>query len=73
MVDMPEGRGAMQKGPGQAREVDPCEHHEVQQAQVQSPAPWSGQPRYQCRLGDEEIESSLAEKGVLMGEKLDMS
>lgn len=33
----------------------------------------SGNPTYVCRMGEELAESSPAEKGVLVGEKLDMS
>ena len=36
--------GYYPEGPGQAREVGPCEPHEVQQGQMQGPAPASGQP-----------------------------
>jgi len=51
------------------------EPHEVQQSQVQGPAPGSGQPRYQYRLGDEGMERSPEEKGlgVLGDAKLDMT
>jgi len=38
-VDTPEGQDAIQ-----AREVGQCEPPEVQQGQVQGPAPWLGQP-----------------------------
>lgn len=46
----------------QAWEVGSCEPIYIEQGQVQDAAPGSGQPLYQYRLGEEEIESSPAEK-----------
>jgi len=56
------------EGPEQAGEVGPCEPHEVQQGQVQSPARGSGQPP----LGDEGLEGSPEEEdlGVLVDDRL---
>ncbi|KAK4826298.1 hypothetical protein QYF61_007145 [Mycteria americana] len=69
VVDTLEGRDAVQRDLDRLEEWAPCEPHEVQQGQVQGPAPGSGQ------LGDEWIERSPAEKdlGVLVDEKLNMS
>jgi len=52
-----------------------CEPHEVQQGQVQGPAPGSGQPPLSIQAGEEGMESSTAEKdlGVLVHEKLNMT
>jgi len=54
--------------------VSPCESHEVQQGQVQDPAPGSGQPWYQYGLRNGVIESS-PEKNlqVLVDKKLDVT
>ena len=46
-VDALEGRGRHPEGPGQAAEVGPCEHNEVQQGHVQGVvARGGGNPRY---------------------------
>jgi len=39
------------EGPGQAQEVGLCEPHEVQQGQVQGPAPGSGKPLVLIQAG----------------------
>ena len=53
------------EGPGQAGEVGLCEPHEVQQGQVQGPAPGSGQSLLSVQAGgDEGIESSPAKQDL---------
>lgn len=42
------------EGPGQAQEMCPPELHDVQQDQVQSPAPGSGHPLVSSEAGAEE-------------------
>ena len=44
--------------------MHPSEPHEVQQIQVQGLAPGSDNLHYQCKLGDERIECSPAEKDL---------
>ena len=39
------------EGPGQAQEMGLCEPHEVQQDQMQGPAPGSGQPLLSVQAG----------------------
>ncbi|PKU46051.1 rna-directed dna polymerase from mobile element jockey-like [Limosa lapponica baueri] len=75
MVDMPEGWNAIQRDLDRFKTVGPCEHHKIQQSQVQGLAHGSGQPPVSIRMGDEGIDSSPVEKdlGVLLDEKLDMS
>jgi len=55
--------------------VGPCEPHEVQQGQVQSPAHGSEQSKEKYRLSQEQIGSSPEEKdfGVLVDQKLNMT
>lgn len=55
-----EGRDGPE-GPEQAGEVGRCEPHEVQQGQVHSPAPGSGQFQAQIQAGGEWIERSFEE------------
>lgn len=52
------------EGPGQAGEMGRQEHHEVQQEELQSPAPGRNNPTHQHMLGATQLESSFAEKGL---------
>lgn len=47
-----------QKGPGQSGEVEQCKTHEVQQGQMKSPAPGSGQCLVSEQSEDGGMESS---------------
>jgi len=59
--------------PGQAGELDGKEPDEIQQGQVQGPAPGEEQPQY--RLGADLLESSSVERdlAVLVDDRLTMS
>ncbi|PKU43420.1 rna-directed dna polymerase from mobile element jockey-like [Limosa lapponica baueri] len=73
-VNTLEGKWCHPEGPGQALEVGPCQHHEVQPGQVQGPAPGSGQCQAQIQVGQRMTESSPEEDlGVLVDEKLNMT
>jgi len=50
-VDMPEGQDAIQRDLDRSQGVGPCEPHEVQQGQVQGPAPGSGQSPLSIQAG----------------------
>ena len=50
-VDILEGRDAIQRDLDKALEVGPCQPHEVQQGQVQGPAPGSGQSQAHIQVG----------------------
>ena len=56
--------GMPPEGPGQAWEVGPCEPHEVQQGQVQSPAPGLGQPLVSVWAGGWRDWEQLCRKGL---------
>lgn len=49
--DTPEGCGAMQRDPGQAKGVGACEPHEVKGAKCQVPHLGQCHPEYQHELG----------------------
>ncbi|GAB0208858.1 cAMP-dependent protein kinase inhibitor alpha [Grus japonensis] len=71
VVDMLEGRDAIQRDLERLERWARVKPHEVQQGQVQG----RGNPKHDYRLGGEWIESSPEEKdlGVLIDEKLNMS
>ncbi|KAJ7413998.1 hypothetical protein WISP_87205 [Willisornis vidua] len=71
---MTEGRDVIQKDLDRT-EVGVCEPHEVQQGEVQRPAPGWGTPKHKHRMGGEWIENSPEQKdsGVLVDKKLNTS
>lgn len=72
-VDSLEGRDAIQKDLGQAWKVGLWEPHEVQQGELQGPAPGLEQFKAQVQAGQECIESSLEEKdlAIFVNEEFD--
>jgi len=71
------GKGCHLEGPVQAWEVGPCQHHEIQQGQVQGPASGSGRSQAQIQVGwrmaGEQLWGEVFPSGVSVDERFNMS